>query len=245
MSKALIPLSVVADNICSGMGDPTGSYKFVILRHLLSAYKKLHLFTDHEFEVKTLILDTDTNIIEMPCDFVYETKVAVMGEKNRCAILSLDRNMPSIDMTQQETSDYFDNIFSGNTVSGLIYPFYNSEITDLYGYGFNLNTRSGLYNVNRKDGTIELGSLFPEGTKLVVEYKSDGVSSGLTLVPTETEDVLSYRAKQYFYEERGDLRLAGWNKQEYLENYYQVKKLWNFVSALYIAETAYNYTSEI
>lgn len=239
--RSLMPLEVIASNITSGLNDPTGTYKFTILRHLLSTYKKFHLFVDHDFEVKTAILKPD-HIVNMPCDFVYETKVGIM-RNGRCAILTLDRNMAPAPLNQSEVQAQLESVWDGTYFSDLVYPFYNAG-RDLYGYGTHMN-RSGFYNIDKKNGTIEIGSLLPDDAEIVIEYKSDGVSDGLKLVPSELEDVLSYGAKQRFYEDKGDLRLAQWNKEQYLENYYMTKRQYNFISALYITQTAYNYTSEV
>lgn len=242
--RALVSLDSIASRICSGMGDSTMSYKFSVLTHLISVYKEFHLFVDHDFEVKTAILKPD-HVIEMPCDFVYETKVGLM-RNGRCAILRLDRNMPQASLNQTGTQEYLETIWAGNEyVGGLYYPFYNSAIRDLCGYGCNLNI-GGLYNINKKNGTIEIGSLIPSDAEIVIEYKSDGVSDGgLKLVPSETVDVLSYGAKERFYEERRDFTAAAWNGNKHKEKWYMTKRLLNFTSALYIAETAYNSTSEI
>lgn len=242
MSRALIPLDIIASNICSGMGDSANTYKFAILRHLFSVYKELHLFADHEFEIKTAILKPD-HVIEMPCDFVYETKVGLM-KNGRCAILTLDRNMPPASLNQSEIEKHLESIWDNTYISGLSYPFYNCSIGNMYGYGCHLN-RSGLYNINKSNGTIEIGSLLPDDAEIVIEYKSDGISEGLKLVPAETEDALSYGAKERFYEERRDWNAARWNGDKYKEKYYMLKRLWNFTSALYIAEVAYNHTSEV
>lgn len=242
MARALVPLDMIASRICSGMGDMGMTYKYTILGHLVSVYKEFHLFVDHDFDVKTCILKPN-HVIELPCDFVYETKVGLMKD-GICAILTLDRNMPPNSMNNTEVQEYLENIWNGDSIGGFRYPFYNCSISDLYGYGCHLN-RSGIYNINRKGGTMEIGSLLPDDAEIVIEYKSDGISEGLKLVPSEIEDVLSYGAKERFYEERQDERWARYNGDKHKEKWYMTKKLYNFRSSLYIAETAYNYTSEI
>lgn len=240
--RALVPLSVIASDICSGMGDGGNTYKFAILRHLLSVYKEFHLFVDHDFCIKTVELESN-HTIELPCDFIYETKIG-LRKNGITAVLRLDRNMPQVPKNESETLEYLESIWEGNFVGGFNYPFYNCHGREIYGYGCNLN-RSGFYNIDRKTGTLQIGSLLPDDAEIIIEYKSNGLEDGLQLVPSEVVDVLSYGAKERFYEERGNWNAAKWNGEKHKEKWYMTKRLYNFTSALYTAEVAYNNTSQI
>jgi len=233
---SLIPIDRIAENICAGMGDSTGKYKFTVSRHLLSGYRQLNLFVGQDFNVKTEVLEYD-NAISLPCDFIYETKVGIRYKGN-IAILSLDKNVGSQKLNDSKTEQYLNSIWDGGFI-GDAYTFYNynyrsQNLGELYGYGRGV-INSGCYNINKKDGCIYIGSLIPEGAEVVLEYKSDGISDGLKLVPSEMEMCLSYWAKARFYEERKDYTSARWNEEKYLEHYYQVKRLYNFKNALYMA----------
>lgn len=244
MAKALVSLDSIASRICSGMDDPGMTYKYKILTHLIAAYKEFHLYVDHEFDVQTAILAPD-NIIELPKNFVYETKVGLL-RGGKCAVLTLDRNMPPKQLNHTETLEHLENIWNDIDCPGnFIYPFYNSPRGDISGCGCHLN-KSGLYNINRKTGTLEIGSLLPSDVEIVIEYKSDGVSAeGLKLVPSEQEDVLSYGAKERFFEDKQNWAAAAKFGEKHKEKWYMTKRLYNFRSALYIAEVAYNSTSEV
>lgn len=238
-----MPLDVIASNICQSLKDPAGTKKMYILKKLATAYKKHNLFLGHDFCVKTAVLKAD-HIINMPCDFVYETKVG-LKRGNNIAILTLDKNMPPAHKSDSETTAYLESILDGDFSCGGGQLFYNSVFgATLTGYGCHLR-RQGLYNINKAEGTIEIGSLIPEGCEIVIEYKSDGMSDGLILVPSETEEVLSYDAKAKYFEDERDAYWAKWNDDKYKENYYMLKRLYNFNSALYIASVAYNHTSEV
>ncbi len=236
MSKSLVPLDVIASNCCAGMGDSTNRFKFTISRHLLSGYRQLNLFVGQDTEIKTEVLEYD-NAINLPCDFVYETKVGILYNNN-LAVLTLDKSIKKEALTQQASQTFVDNVFDG-VFAGNSYPFYNcfrggSYLGELYGQGRGVYSE-GFYNLDRKDGVIYIGSLVPEGAEIVIEYKSDGISDGLKLVPSELEMCLSYWAKARFYEERGNLNLASWNENLYKEHYYMVKRLYNFKTALYMS----------
>lgn len=236
MSKALVPLSTIADGICAGMGDSMGKYKFTIMRHLLSGYRQLNLYLMPCTEVKTAVLEFD-NVIPLPCDFVYQTKVGILKD-GHLAVLSLDRSIRRETKSQMESEKHLDRIFCGE-YSGSMYPFYNcfrngQSLGELYGWGRGVHS-AGYYNIDKNNGEIYIGSLVPKDAEIVIEYKSDGISDGLKLVPSEVEMTLSYWAKARYYEERGDLRMAQWNEQKYEQMYNQAKRLYNNLSPLYMS----------
>lgn len=235
MAKALIPIDVIANNITSGRDIPA-RYKFTISRHLLSGWRELNLFVNQDFDVKTEVLEFD-NVISMPCDFVYETKVGIL-RNGHLAVLSLDKSITEKTLTQKQSQERVDKIFCGE-YSGDVYPFYNcfrngNSLGELYGWGRGVHC-AGYYNLNRKTGEIYIGSLVPKDAEIVVEYKSDGITDGLKLVPSEAEMCLSYWAKARFFEENGDLNKAIYNNNEYDKHYFRLKRLYNFRSALYMS----------
>lgn len=234
MSKALVSIKTIASNISAGMGDSTGKYEFTISRHLLSGWREMNLFLNQDFSVKTAILEFD-NVIEMPCDFVYETKVGIL-HNGHLAVLSLDRNVKAEPLNQTQSEERLNSIFCGQ-YSGDMYPFYNcfrngNFLGELYGFGRGVHC-AGYYNIDKKAGEIQIGSLVPKDAEIVIEYKSDGISDGLKLVPSEVEMALSYWAKARFYEEKEKLTLAQYNNAEYERHYNKLKRLYNFQSALY------------
>lgn len=236
MGTALRSLDVIASDICSGMGDSVNRFKFTILRHLLSGYRELNLFVGQETEVKTSVLEFD-NVIKLPCDFIYETKVGLLYNGN-LAVLSLDKSITQKTLSQLQSQQQVTDIFQG-VFAGELYPFYNcfrggDYLGEMYGYGRGVYC-NGFYNIDRQAGELYTGSLIPEDAEIVLEYKSDGISDGLKLVPTEMEMTLAYWAKARFYEDRKDFQAANYNQDKYEKAYNKVKRLYNFKSALYMS----------
>lgn len=234
MSKALVPIKTISSAICAGMGDSTAKYEFTISRHLLSGWREMNLYLNQDFNVKTAVLSYD-NVVCLPSDYVFETKVGIL-HNGHLAVLSLDKSVQREKLNQSQSEDRLNCIFSGE-YSGDMYPFYNAfrngnYLGELYGFGRGVHC-AGYYNIDRKTGEVYIGSMVPDGAEIVIEYKSDGISEGLKLVPTEAELCLSYWAKARFYEEKGNLNLAQWNEQRYESHYNKLKRLYNFQNALY------------
>lgn len=234
MSKALVSIKTIASSLSAGVGDSTGKYEFTFGRHLLSGWRELNLYLNQEFSVKSCVLEFDNTII-LPEDFVYETKVGIL-RNGYLAVLSLDKSIRKQTLNQRQSQEQVECIFAGE-YSGDVYPFYNAfrngnYLGELYGWGRGVHC-AGYYNIDKKTGEIYLGSLVPEGAEIVIEYKSDGISDGLKLIPSECELCLGYWAKARFYEERRDFNAAEWNNREYEKHYNKLKRLYNFQSALY------------
>lgn len=235
MSRSLIPLEVVAGGITSDIGDSTGKYKFKIMRHLLDAYRQMHLYVDQDFTVKTAVLQYD-NVVSLPDDFVFETKVGLMV--NNClAVLTLDKSIQPQKLKDCECKAYVDSVFNG-TYEGDGYYFYNAfrgsdSLGELYGLGRCVKN-NGFYNLDRKSGEIYIGSHVPVGAEIVIEYKSDGVSDGLKLVPYEMKEALEFYAKFKWYADK-NITQSQLNKNYYEEEKFRVRRLYNFRSALYMS----------
>lgn len=236
MGRALVSIKTMQTAICAGMGDSTGKYEFTIGRHILSGWREINLFLNQDVEVKTAILEID-NVISLPCDYVYVTKVGIL-HNNRIAVLSLDKNIRKEKLNQTQAQERLNTIFYGEYGGDGCY-FYNcfrggNFLGEMYGFGRGLIC-PGFYNIDDKLGEIYIGSLVPKNAEIIVEYKTDGISDGLKLIPTQYELCLSYWAKARFYEERGDLTKAMYNNAEYERHYNKLKRLNNFVNPLYAA----------
>lgn len=232
--KALVPIKTMASNISASLGDSTGKYEFSIGKHLLSGWREMNLYLNQEFNVRTVILEYD-NTVCLPQDFVFETKVGILYN-NRLAVLSLDKNVQREKLNQSQSEERVRNIFCGE-YSGDLFPFYNcfrgsSFLGELYGFGRGVHC-SGYYNIDKKAGEIYIGSMVPEGAEIVIEYKSDGISDGLKLIPSECETALEHWAKARHFESKRDLAMASWHEERYERHYNKLKRLYNFQSALY------------
>lgn len=243
MAKSLIPLDLISSDLSADIGDSTMKHKFKFTRHLLSGYRKLHMFIGQSIDIKTAVLSFD-NTIQLPCDFVYETKVGVLY-KGRLAVLSLDNSVKHQKLNDTQTTDYLNSVWDG-TYSGDGFYFYNAfrdddSLGELYGMGRGL-FNSGTYSIDKTQGVIYIGSHIPVDAEIVIEYKSDGVSNGLKLVPIEMKECLEFYAKWKWYADR-NITQSQINKNNYQEEYFQLKRLYNFKNALYMGSKINQYFS--
>jgi len=234
MSKSLIPLDMIVSDICGDI--PNGfKYKFKIMRHVVSGYRELHRYIGQSFDVKTAVLDVD-NSINLPCDFVYETKVGVL-HNGHLAVLTLDRNVRYGKANDTDTEKYLSQIWGGSYL-GPGYWFYNAYrggdfLGELYGAGRGVFNQ-GTYSIDKGEGVIYIGSHIPKDAEIVIEYKSDGVSDGLKLVPVEMYECLKYYGKWQYYADR-NITQGQINRNEYKRAYNKLQRLYNFRGALYMA----------
>ncbi len=235
MSKALIPIDVIANDVCSDLDDSTLKHKFKITRHLIACFRHFSTYLSNYEEVKTCVLVSD-NSVNLPCDFVYETKVGIL--RNGClATLTLDRNVRYGKAKHSDVEDYLNDKW-GENYQGEGYWFYNayrgdSYLGELYGRGRGVYN-SGVYDIDRKNGVIFIGSMVPSDAEIVVEYASDGVSDGLKMVPVEIQKMMEYYAKSEFYADR-NITQSQINRNRYESEYMTVKRLYNFRDALYMS----------
>lgn len=204
MARSLWPVKVLAADICEDMGDSVGRKVMKAQKKIIAGYKKLHMLVDHEVSIKSIILDAD-NSVEMPCDFLFETKVGV-SQNGIIANLRIDKGMQKQNnLSDSDKQRQIREILAGQLSPAGSFCYYNvfdmwgSSLGEMYGVGYGFNTL-GVYDVDRTNGVINLGSLYPDGAKVIVEYKSDGVSQdGLRLFPSEMEPALRYYAKWQMY----------------------------------------------
>lgn len=238
MARSLIPLDVISSDICSDIGDSMFKHKFKITRHLMSAYRKLNMFLPDSFDVRTEILDYG-NQMECPCDFIFETKVGLkVGDRVVVLHISDDRIEP-VKLGDTEVRDWMHRAWNGEA-EGSPYYFYNTHyrggyLGEMYGIGRSVSN-SGLYSIDRKAGTITVGGNIPKGAQLVLEYKSDGSSDGMKLVPSEWKEALEFYAKHRFYADR-NITQSQINLNYYKRESNQIQRLYSFRDALYMADT--------
>lgn len=235
MSKALISIDTIGFDLCSDIGDSVYRHKAKFNRHLINGYRKINTFIGNSFSVKTAVLQVD-NVIEMPCDFIYETKVGVM-RNGRIAMLSLDKGVAQRHkLNDTETQDYLSDIWTNGYGAYEGYWFYNAYnggqfLGELYGAG-RCVLNGGTYSIDKTNGVIYIGGNIPQDSEIVVEYKSDNTSNGLNLVPIEMKECLEFYAKWKFYADRNPT-LAQVNKTEYKKDYNQLQRFYNYENCLY------------
>lgn len=233
--RSLIPLDAIASRVCSRLNDSSLSYKFSVTRDLLACYTHFNQYMPDSFDVKTAVLEVD-NAISCPCDFIFETKVGILYN-GRLAVLTLDKKVGYTKLNDTQTEAYLNSIWNGD-YSGDGYWFYNAYrgnefLGELYGLGRTV-VNSGTYNINKKDGVIYIGSHVPEGAEIVIEYKSDGVSDGLKMVPIEIDKMMEYYAlAEHFQVKNRHLSLSFRN--DYEREFKTVRRRHSFRSALYMS----------
>lgn len=234
MAKSLISIDVLGFDICSDMGDSAFRHKSKINRHLIMGFSELNRYIGNDFSVKTAVLDYD-NAIELPCDFIYETKVGIR-KNGHTALLMLDKGVERHKLNDTDTVKYLNDIWNNGYGSYSGYYFYNAYrggqfLGELYGSG-RCVLNNGTYNIDKNAGVIYIGSHIPKDAEIIIEYKSDGISEGLKLVPMEMSETLRYYAKWQFYLDRDNNKAAN-NERLYKRAYNKLQRLYNFESALY------------
>lgn len=234
--RALIPLDVIANDVCHSLRDTNFKHKFAIVRYLLDCYRDFVMYQDFDLSIKSEILSYG-NSIQLPKDFVYETKVGVRTPHGGIAILTLDRNKMHQKMNDTECREY---IKEQSTIDyGPQFIFYNTfrngaYLGEMYGYGRGVANR-GTYNIDRKNGIIHLGSNIPRDCEIIIEYQSDGISDGLKLVPVEIKKMMEYYAKSEHYADI-NITQSQVNRNYYEREYMRVNRLYSFRDALYMAD---------
>lgn len=233
MSKPgnMVPIAVLATNICMNFGDTDRKYFGEHLTNIIEIYKEFHIkgLIDG-VSVQTVTMSPD-NIVDLPCDFIKETKIGIINANGRLATMSIDKNLrvkPPV-TSDTQLSAVLDSIDCG-TAPKDYYSYYNTYdveknyVGELRGYACALNNL-GYFNPIRKDGIMVVSPNIPANVNIIMEYISDGISEGLELVPTEMTLCITNKAKAMFCMDKKDPRAAGFQQMHEL-NYRDVKKLY-------------------
>ena len=226
--RSAIQLDKIANDVCISLGDTHFNSKLTVTNHLIDCYRDFSLYVGTEINVRTQCLAYG-NAINLPKDFIYETKVGVRMN-GRIAMLTLDQNRHSVTFSDSECRDYLSHIWDGE-YRGEAYYFYNAPTSygELYGYGRGV-VNTGTYRINRRDGVIEIGSHLPVGCEIFVEYMSDSVEEqGLKVVPTEAKKMHEYFAlsEMYMNHKWRNFTAAQINRNNYEMEFKRVKRLYN------------------
>lgn len=239
MSRALTPVTILASEFCQDIRDPTEYYHEQFMKKLLRAYKNyIYRFLSPDLEVMTEIFPVSGQI-ELPCDFVYETKIGLL-RNDRLVTLDFNRNLRPTNKTYNHTQiiDQVNYLLDGTVDPGVWYSYLNpmrngSFLGELYGMGSGYHANTW-YNIH--DGILELSSIVPDDgeTELVVEYKSTGIKDGFKLIPDEMTEAVNYKAKELFYEDT-DQRLSLAMEEKFNREYFRLKRLYSFRKPDYLA----------
>lgn len=238
MSRALTPITTLASEFCADIGDSHEDHHFRFMQKLLRAYKMLHMYISPELDVMSEIFPV-TSQIELPCHFVYETKIGLL-RNNVLVTLDLDRNLRLSNARFNDTqmTQQINGLFDGSIDPGLYYPFFNccrggNFLGELYGIGCGWHSNTW-YNI--KDGVLELSSIIPDDgqTEIVVEFKSNGLKDGFKLIPDEMVEAANYKAKELFYEDTKP-GLSDKMAEKYKVEYQRLKRLYSYRPPEYLA----------
>lgn len=238
MSRSVIPLDVIASDLVSDLSDSTGKYKIRLTRHLINGYRQLNMFLNGRTEVKTEILKF-SNVISLPCDFQYITKVGVRRADHPCiAILMKSDDVGRTVLNDTQTCDYLNETWNEGAQLGPPYMFYNAwgygnYFGEMYGFGRGI-INSGTYSVDQSEGLLYIGSNIPPDTEIIIEYVGNGISQGVNLVPMELKECLEFYAKWKYYADKNP-SLAQMNNEWYKKEYNKLKRYYNHQTPISIA----------
>lgn len=226
--RSAVTLDKISNDVCIALGDTNFNHKLTVVNHLIDCYRDFSLYIGEEFSIKTECLKYGRSIV-LPEDFVYETKVGVENN-GRVAILTLDKSQRPESLNDTECRQYLEHIWNGD-YRGEGFYFYNApqRYGELYGYGRGV-VNSATYNINRRDGVIELGSNVPVGSNVFIEYMSDKVSTnGLSIIPVEAKKMHEYYAlsEMYMNFKWRNFTAHQINRNSYEREFTRVKRLYN------------------
>ena len=191
----LTPLDKIIRDASERDGDTDYKYYQRNMRLANAAFRDLALNIVPITKSFTAEID-GTKAVDVPNDFVYYTKIGVC-RNGRIITLSLDNELCQEEQgcgcsTQEEAEAMMDAIANGTLTPAYGYPFYGYDggypIGELYGYagGFNV---FGFYKFEKSKNRILFHGL-RVGEVVIIEYKSNGVGNGASVVPTECEEAI-------------------------------------------------------
>lgn len=246
MSKAMVPVGVIADLVCLEIGDNTFAKKAQILIYIGLGFQKMHLLISNDTVIKSEIIRLGDGLVyELPCDYLDMTKVGLKRGNSICT-LSLNTNLQrSIDCpTDSQMRDMIDTKLSSNN-DGYDCYFYNVFCDGEYLCGGEKGGKMGAYGTgfrktfyNIQNGVIQLSPFLvgeDEDLELILEYKSDGLTAGLELVPSLWFLALKNYAKACYFQEGKYGKFTDLWESEYLtvkrvENWMDPKLIQNIFS---------------
>ena len=221
---------------CSERGDTSYKTYTQTMRFANDCMRDLSLYVIpylNDFTFKSELYKVGEHYeVYMPQDFVYETKVGVCRD-GRIALIYADNTLCNISVNDENCScradaeSLINENLNGNCV-GTTVPFwgyYNSGYYgEAYGTGANINDY-GFYRYFQKENMMVFNGL-PKDTQVIIEYKSNGVGEGASLIPTECENAIREWIRRQFNRMKGEISLARDADNEYQIQYNKLKKLY-------------------
>lgn len=215
--RALIPIKDIADDVCELVGDSQRKYLRFVAKRIAVEYRDLCTYITTDVSLFTEIFDRD-HVISMPSNFNYYTKVGVW-RNGQIVFLSTnetidDRPLPGVGLDQAGAFGYVVNGFKSSVPSGVHFYNLNGETIEAYGSGVKNN---GYYRIDEKEGVLYLGSNFPTGCKVAVEYVGDPIIGGIKTVPSTMYKALYAKGAEEYYLKKRDPMYAEYQNQNRME----------------------------
>lgn len=229
--RALVPIKDIADDVCEFVGDSQRKFLGFVAKHCAIEYRDLMTYVASDLNVVTETFDR-SHIIQMPHNYMYYTKIGIQRGDDIVFISSnegvdIGYGYSPVICSQTEAYEYMLNGFKKPYLSEPI-TFYNSDGKNRVAYGSGVRS-DGLYKMDDKEGVLYLGSRFPHGCKVAVEYVSDSLVGGIKMVPTEMYKCLFNYGAYMYYMRRGDGRRAEFKELNRIERY-KLDRLYNVIN---------------
>lgn len=194
---AYIKLDTIVKQLCRRTGEPEYRNYDDILEHVVSGFRQLNLLSLPVVSKKALSIN-NYNALDWPTDCV--SPIAVGQARNgRTVFLSIDdsicqKNMECESITEAEKQ--IEAMFYGPVASYEAYNF--GEVGEMYGYGCGYN-HLGYVTHDKQKRQSYIKGRYEDGDEFVFIYKSDGVSCGFDMIPSEAEMCIkSFALREYY-----------------------------------------------
>jgi hypothetical protein len=189
MSKitSYLSLQQVVKSFMNERGEKVLTNYEKYLQIAIEGFSSLNIFEMNTIDVAYLDVNTDTNVAELPVDFITMTKIGVRINgvlwtlsQNRDLILPRPETLCA-DIESTTTTD-----ISGGYYFAPHYR-YGAYMDTLYGVGGGFNV--AYYRIDMTNRVIYFDGNVPND-EVILEYKSSGVKAGGALVPRQAAPAL-------------------------------------------------------
>ena len=222
---AFIKLDTIIKQLCRRTGEPEYRNYDDILEHVVACCRQLNLFAI-PFITTVELKSNHYNAVDWPLDCV---KPLMLGQMrgDRLVTLTLDESMVSGKLQKDFTtiSEAEQNI--NQILNGQITPQTGLAFTangEMYGYGNGFNYLGYVSHDKKARQSYIKATTIKKGDTFIMLYKSDGVSSGLDCVPSESENCIKAFVLQEYYAVKSP-GISSQQRQRYKEEFSALTKL--------------------
>lgn len=227
---AFIKLDTIIKQLCRRTGEPEYRNYDDILEHVVSCCRQLNLLAIPTVTYKKVELNA-YNAINWPLDCVKPIMIGLI-RCGKLVTLSLDESISPGNLNtncsnlndaeceiDQITSNGYDSEYSLALGDGL-------EFRSI-GKGYN---HVGYISHDKQNRQSHVRGRYKEGDEFIMVFKSDGVSCGMEMVPSETEMCIKSFALREYY----TVKSPGVSRSQdyrYKEEFTALKKLYSAITA--------------